>query len=176
MNSKCIAKSEEIFHQEECDILLLHRSPTHSRFIFDSDDESHAENAVQNTSKPTLAANLRLRNRGFFRVFPLPKSSRLLRAALRSIRPLPVLIISTLLLVSWLIIVVIYGGIPASYWDVRLRERAFPQHRWEAACPRGRKSMKRGCYEGALDEDSRYFLRFPDHVWGRGFNNVFQEA
>jgi hypothetical protein len=170
MDTKCIAQSEEILHREECDLLLLHRSPIHSGLI----DEGPPENAVRTTPKPTLAIYLRPRNRGCCRVFPLPKSSRLLRAALRSIRSLPAILLSTLL--SLLIVVVIYGGIPATYRDVRMRERALPQHRWEIACPWGRMSMKRGCYEGAADEDGRYFLRFPDHVWGHGLNNVLQEA
>ncbi|KIM37719.1 hypothetical protein M413DRAFT_30654 [Hebeloma cylindrosporum] len=172
MNTRCIAQGEEILHEEESDF-LLHHSPTLDGFIVDSGDEKRPHNAVRSSPKPTIFSKLRVRNLGCCHLFFLPKSSRLLRASLRVIRFLPVIVLSTLL--SILVTVIIYGGIPASYRDVRRRERALPQHRWEL-CPRGRMSMKRSCHEGVPEEDGRYFLRFPDHVWGHGLNNVLQEA
>jgi len=124
-------------------------------------------NSASSTPKRISVAKLRPRNRRCCRVFPLPVSSKRVRAGLRL---LPIIVLLSLFAVA------IYGGIPASYRDVRRKERALPQHRWEVACPWGRMSMKRRCYEGVPDKDGRYFLRFPDHLWGHGFNNALQEA
>ncbi|KAF8956839.1 hypothetical protein BDZ97DRAFT_1613701, partial [Flammula alnicola] len=62
------------------------------------------------------------------------------------------------------LVILVYGGIPPSYHEVRLRERGLPQHVWG-----------RSVGVGGGEEGPRY-LRFPDHLWGHGLNNVLQEA
>lgn len=80
-----------------------------------------------------------------------------------------------------------YGGTPPSYAPLRVKERALPQHRlwgsWtvgkdsderlgEVRSPDWRSQQNRSV---ASLEAERY-LRFPDHLWGHGLNNVLQEA
>ncbi|KAF9535394.1 hypothetical protein CPB83DRAFT_841670 [Crepidotus variabilis] len=57
-----------------------------------------------------------------------------------------------------------YGGIPPSYAKIRAQERALPQHHWN--------QKKSGKY---VSEGPKY-VRFPNHYWGRGLNNVLEEA
>ena len=54
---------------------------------------------------------------------------------------------------------ILLPGVPSTYKDVRRYERQLPQHN---------KSL-------ALGRGTRY-LRIPNRVSGRGFNNVLQEA
>ncbi|KAF9475376.1 hypothetical protein BDN70DRAFT_841049 [Pholiota conissans] len=79
-----------------------------------------------------------------------------------------------------LVLVILYGGVPPSYSDVKRKEWALPQHHWVSTISRmmggtrGARSMR-----GVEEEDSEaheIYLRFPDHVWGHGLNNVLQEA
>ncbi|RDB29870.1 hypothetical protein Hypma_013959 [Hypsizygus marmoreus] len=63
-------------------------------------------------------------------------------------------------LIPFLIVIgVLWSGIPPSYEDIRRFERQLPQHNLTQA--RGERRM---------------YLRFPDHLWGHGLNNVLQEA
>ncbi|KAF8068824.1 hypothetical protein FPV67DRAFT_1489847 [Lyophyllum atratum] len=54
---------------------------------------------------------------------------------------------------------VLLSGIPPSFEDIRAFERHLPQHNTTRALA-----------------EHRTYLRFPDHVWGHGLNNVLQEA
>ncbi|KJA26687.1 hypothetical protein HYPSUDRAFT_63904 [Hypholoma sublateritium FD-334 SS-4] len=93
-------------------------------------------------------------------------------------------------------VILIYGGIPPSYSEIRAAERALPQHHWDWDKWKGAKSSERvaphlvrgGTLPGSVNGvgagqsaesltayDERY-LRFPDHLWGHGLNNVLQEA
>jgi len=58
-----------------------------------------------------------------------------------------------------LIVMVLWSGIPPSYEDIRTYERLLPQHNITEAKEKG------GMY-----------LRFPDHLWGHGLNNILQET
>ena len=73
-----------------------------------------------------------------------------------SIRRLLLLLLVLFLL---LVVVILAQGIPPDFHDIRDFERALPQHNLS---------------DPALD-DAR-FLRFPDHLWGHGLNNVLQQA
>ncbi|KAJ7200654.1 hypothetical protein B0H12DRAFT_1289038 [Mycena haematopus] len=59
-----------------------------------------------------------------------------------------------------IIIGVLLSGIPPTYNDIRTYEVKLPQNNLSAV----------------FVQDERTFLRFPGHVWGRGLNNVLQEA
>lgn len=60
----------------------------------------------------------------------------------------PCLVIAGFIVASW---------IPPSFQDIRKYERNLPQH-----------SIGIG--------EKRRYLRFPDHIWGHGLNNILQEA
>ncbi|KAA1467001.1 hypothetical protein DENSPDRAFT_831947 [Dentipellis sp. KUC8613] len=62
--------------------------------------------------------------------------------------------------ILFVVSVLLWGGIPPSYSDIRAYEKALPQHNLSLPSP-----------EGAHGQ----FLRFPDHLWGHGLNNVLQE-
>lgn len=72
-----------------------------------------------------------------------------------------------------LVLVVLWFGIPPSYQDIRAFERRLPQHKWPDTSG-GKLSSQSGPLNGT-EKEGRY-LRFPDHVWGHGFNNILQEA
>ena len=55
---------------------------------------------------------------------------------------------------------VLWSGIPPAFDDIREFERRLPQHDLALPSPEGREGM---------------YLRFPDHLWGHGLNNVLQE-
>lgn len=57
-----------------------------------------------------------------------------------------------------------YGGLPPSYTRIRAQERALPQHHWNQKRP------------GKYVAEGPKFIRFPNHYWGRGLNNVLEEA
>ena len=63
-------------------------------------------------------------------------------------------------ILSFLVLGVLWSGIPPSYSDIREFERRLPQHDLALPFPEGDKGM---------------YLRFPDHLWGHGLNNVLQE-
>ena len=70
--------------------------------------------------------------------------------------------ISIILSIPLLLVVgILSSGIPPSYSDVRDYERNLPQHNLSLAFPEGSEGL---------------FLRFPDHLWGHGFNNILQET
>ncbi|KAG6868303.1 hypothetical protein C0993_005191 [Termitomyces sp. T159_Od127] len=54
---------------------------------------------------------------------------------------------------------VLWSGVPPNFGDIREFERNLPQHHSTQSLAEGRK-----------------YIRFPDHLWGHGFNNVLQEA
>ncbi|KAF9535405.1 hypothetical protein CPB83DRAFT_830430 [Crepidotus variabilis] len=56
------------------------------------------------------------------------------------------------------------GGIPPSYADIRAQERSLPQHRWQPQRP------------AKYITEGPKFIRFPDHYWGLGLNNILEEA
>jgi hypothetical protein len=58
-----------------------------------------------------------------------------------------------------LVLIVLWSGIPPSFDDIRTFERNLPQHNLTTAAAAG------GMY-----------LRFPDHLWGHGLNNILQET
>ncbi|TFY73193.1 hypothetical protein EWM64_g10819, partial [Hericium alpestre] len=59
-----------------------------------------------------------------------------------------------------LLIGLFWSGVPPSYSEIREFERRLPQHNISLSLPEGRQGK---------------FLRFPDHLWGHGLNNVLQE-
>ena len=56
---------------------------------------------------------------------------------------------------------VLSSGIPPSYSECYELERNLPQHNLQLLPPEG---------------ESARFLRFPDHIWGHGLNNILQEV
>ncbi|TFK34536.1 hypothetical protein BDQ12DRAFT_700367 [Crucibulum laeve] len=58
-----------------------------------------------------------------------------------------------------LLVGVLLSGIPPRYKDVRSYERHLPQHNTTEARAERRK-----------------YIRFPDHLWGHGLNNILQES
>ncbi|KAG5635334.1 hypothetical protein H0H81_011688 [Sphagnurus paluster] len=54
---------------------------------------------------------------------------------------------------------ILWSGIPPLYNDIRTFEQHLPQHNATQALA-----------------ERRMYLRFPDHLWGHGLNNVLQEA
>lgn len=83
-----------------------------------------------------------------------------------------------LLLVLW------YGGLPPSYTELWVTERALPQHQWESwkgavsgeTRSRDRQIKGNDSFGSAGRSQEERYLRFPDHLWGHGLNNVLQEA
>ena len=61
---------------------------------------------------------------------------------------------------SLLSIGVLWSGIPPSYNNIREYEKKLPQHNKKLPSPEGENGM---------------YLRFPEHLWGHGLNNVLQE-
>ncbi|KAG5727511.1 hypothetical protein E4T56_gene12231 [Termitomyces sp. T112] len=59
----------------------------------------------------------------------------------------------------FLLLGVLWSGVPPSFEDIREFERNLPQHYVTQVHAKGGK-----------------YIRFPDHLWGHGFNNVLQEA
>ncbi|KAG6841097.1 hypothetical protein C0991_001904 [Blastosporella zonata] len=59
----------------------------------------------------------------------------------------------------FLLLGVLWSGIPPSFEDIREFERSLPQH-----------------YITQALVEHRPYLRFPGHLWGHGFNNILQEA
>lgn len=55
---------------------------------------------------------------------------------------------------------ILWSGIPPSYESIREFERHLPQHDLSLPFPEGKDGM---------------YLRFPEHLWGHGLNNVLQE-
>ncbi|TFK19551.1 hypothetical protein FA15DRAFT_674319 [Coprinopsis marcescibilis] len=58
-----------------------------------------------------------------------------------------------------------YGGIPRPYGDIKTYERGLGQHLWSMTPQSARFA----------DEGSEGYVRFPDHLWGHGLNNVLEE-
>ncbi|KAI5117565.1 hypothetical protein M0805_009643 [Coniferiporia weirii] len=55
---------------------------------------------------------------------------------------------------------ILWSGVPPSYNSVREFEHRLPQHNLSLPLPEGENGM---------------YLRFPEHLWGHGLNNVLQE-
>ena len=55
---------------------------------------------------------------------------------------------------------VLWSGIPPSYNNIRRFENKLPQHNKNLPFPEGQNGV---------------YLRFPEHLWGHGLNNVLQE-
>lgn len=56
---------------------------------------------------------------------------------------------------------ILWSGIPPDYADIRQYERTLPQHNLSLPYPEGQEGL---------------YLRFPDHLWGHGLNNILQET
>ena len=61
---------------------------------------------------------------------------------------------------AFLVLGVLWSGIPPTYENIREFERRLPQHNVSLPFPEGENGM---------------YLRFPDHLWGHGLNNILQE-
>jgi hypothetical protein len=59
----------------------------------------------------------------------------------------------------FLVLGILWSGVPPNFEDVRTFEKLLPQHNLTRARVEHRK-----------------YLRFPDHLWGHGLNNILQEA
>ncbi|KAF5317693.1 hypothetical protein D9619_012536 [Psilocybe cf. subviscida] len=112
---------------------------------------------------------------------PLPFHIHISIARLLRVRP-RTLIFLTLCILIWtpiilLTLVLAYGGVPPDYSVVREWERELPQHIWSRSEIQGAPGRfeRRSDRETTVDDGRRY-LRFPDHLWGHGLNNVLQEA
>ncbi|PPQ74129.1 hypothetical protein CVT24_012841 [Panaeolus cyanescens] len=82
--------------------------------------------------------------------------------------------------------VVIYGGVPETYGYLRKKDTQL----WNLWSSRtgtvaGRANGVESLHAGQVgrladtatnDTEKEMYMRFPNHVWGRGFNNVLQEA
>lgn len=93
---------------------------------------------------------------------PSPSAQRRRRSRLQACLHLLTLrrILAFLALVPiFLVLAVLWSGIPPSYQDIRTFERLLPQHNLTEA-----------------RSEHRMYLRFPDHLWGHGLNNILQEA
>lgn len=75
--------------------------------------------------------------------------------------------------------VLCWGGIPRSYASIRRLERNLPQHRWhQVKVDSSGELVQRqghGKFDWAADAGEGY-LRFPNHLWGHGFNNILEES
>ncbi|KAF7965020.1 hypothetical protein HWV62_1035 [Athelia sp. TMB] len=60
-----------------------------------------------------------------------------------------------------LVFLTLWSGVPPDYRDIREYERALPQHNLSLPYPAGQDGL---------------YLRFPDHLWGHGLNNILQEV
>lgn len=73
-----------------------------------------------------------------------------------------------------------WGGIPHSYADIRRMERMLPQHRWKDVrvdSSTGELVDPRSGQRVNWEEDAgEGYLRFPNHLWGHGLNNVLEEV
>ncbi|KAF8886706.1 hypothetical protein CPB84DRAFT_1787382 [Gymnopilus junonius] len=103
--------------------------------------------------------------------FPFPRvaAGRKTRFRVYSLVLLAFLVVGPAFL---LILLLLYGGIPPSYADARMRERQLSQHHWEKIIPEN--SMLAA--PGKVREPVERYVRFPDHLWGHGLNNVLQEV
>ncbi|KAL5526206.1 hypothetical protein ACEPAG_7545 [Sanghuangporus baumii] len=63
-------------------------------------------------------------------------------------------------ILAFLVFGVLWSGIPPSYETIREFEHHLPQHDLSLPFPEGKDGM---------------YLRFPEHLWGHGLNNVLQE-
>ncbi|KAF9035542.1 hypothetical protein BJ165DRAFT_1509905 [Panaeolus papilionaceus] len=97
--------------------------------------------------------------------YPRPLSSprRILSTLLWALLAAPVVL---------LVCVLLYGGVPPGYGDVRRAERAWIDFHAGA----GRLGGAGGGAGVEGEEEGRGYLRFKDHIWGHGFNNVLQEV
>lgn len=105
-----------------------------------------------------------------------PRSPPTRRLRRRVMRTAMVLVSGMVVLGVW----VWWSGVPPGYGDVREFERGLPQHRRWREVPEG-VELRLGGGGGGRDGDGEVegearYLRFPDHVWGHGFNNVLQEV
>ncbi|EJD06309.1 uncharacterized protein FOMMEDRAFT_16926 [Fomitiporia mediterranea MF3/22] len=65
-----------------------------------------------------------------------------------------------LTVLAFLVLGILWSGIPPSYASIREFERRLPQHNVSLPFPEGKDGM---------------YLRFPEHLWGHGLNNIMQE-
>ncbi|KAF9542941.1 hypothetical protein CPC08DRAFT_700583 [Agrocybe pediades] len=125
-----------------------------------------------------LTFNIRIRRRAILlaiRTFPTsPRSTRQVHHY-RQASTVYLLVFVVLLLCPLFLIAtsLFYGGLPPSYHDVRLNERYLPQHGWSKIQPSSSVLTSAG---RIMPAGETKYLRFPDHLWGHGLNNVLQEA
>ena len=92
------------------------------------------------------------------RRFPLLRSLLLFAQKTCSLRRVILGIASLPMLLVFLIL---WSGVPPDYHGIREYERALPQHNLSLPYPAGQDGL---------------YLRFPDHLWGHGLNNILQEV
>lgn len=60
-----------------------------------------------------------------------------------------------------LALAILWNGVPPNYHDIRQYEKRLPQHNLTFPWPEGKQGK---------------YLRFPQHLWGHGLNNILQET
>lgn len=71
-----------------------------------------------------------------------------------------------------------WGGVPRSYRDIRRIERELPQHRWkDVQVDSSGELIEKGSGKrfDIEQEAGEGYLRFPNYLWGHGFNNILEE-
>ncbi|KAF6756203.1 hypothetical protein DFP72DRAFT_1008234 [Ephemerocybe angulata] len=74
------------------------------------------------------------------------------------------------------------GGFPQSYTDILKLEIDLPQHQWEDTQLTAEGKLVQVQHNGELKfvdwgrDAGEGYIRFPDHLWGQGFNSIFQEG
>ncbi|KAH8105531.1 hypothetical protein DFH11DRAFT_1518929 [Phellopilus nigrolimitatus] len=121
------------------------RSDDHYELL-DADDEQHALPKVNNSPRRRHPYGPRALRAYIFACFHLVTLRRL--------------IFFVLLLPVLLVLGILWSGVPPSYDSVRQFEKRLPQHNLSLPFPEGENGM---------------YLRFPEHLWGHGLNNVMQE-
>ena len=89
--------------------------------------------------------------------FPRPPRRR--RTKIKACFTIRRVLIAVAILPFLFLFTVLCSGIPPTYDDIRSFEKRLPQHNLSAA-----------------QAEQRLYLRFPDHLWGHGLNNILQEA
>jgi hypothetical protein len=92
---------------------------------------------------------------------PRPRRRNAIFRIIRSCFTLRRILILIVLIPVFIVILILWNGVPPSYADVRDYEKRLPQHNLSLSFPEG---------------DTGMYLRFPGHLWGHGLNNILQET
>ncbi|KAF4623967.1 hypothetical protein D9613_002405 [Agrocybe pediades] len=164
------------------EVSILRYEQSVDGFSYGGEKEPYQPGRAQDSSPARrfaipLTFNIRIRRRAILlAIKTFPTSSRSTRNPHQYRQPLTVYLLVFVVLLSPLFLIatsLLYGGLPPSYRNVRLSERYFPQHDWSRTQPSPSGLTGAG---RIMPAGETKYLRFPDHLWGHGLNNVLQEA